>query len=85
MDEYLWESYAYLSRYYSEIEQSLPEALAYSKRAFELNENIESVQISYVDNLLQANQIVNSIGYLTFRRFFYLLFSRMHWKFSNVF
>ena len=59
LDEYLWETYAYLSRYYSEIEQSLPEALAYSKRAFELNENIESVQISYVDNLLQANQIVN--------------------------
>ena len=58
MDEYLWESYACLSRYYSEIEQSLPEALAYSKRAFELNENIESVQINYVDNLLAAEQIV---------------------------
>ena len=59
MDEYLWESYAYLSRYYKEIEQSLPEALTYSKRAFELNENIEYVQINYVDNLLQAEQIVN--------------------------
>jgi hypothetical protein len=59
LDEYLWESYAYLSRYYNEIEQSLPEALVYSKRAFELNENIESVQINYVDNLLEAEQIVN--------------------------
>ena len=64
MDDYLWESYAYLSRYYNEIEQSLPEALAYSKRAFELNENIESVQISYVDNLLQANEIVISREHL---------------------
>lgn len=63
MDDYLWESYAYLSRYYNEIQQSLPEALAYSKRAFELNENIESVQISYVDNLLQVNEIVRSKEY----------------------
>jgi len=58
LDEYLWENYANLSRYFKEIEQSLPEALAYSKRAFELNENIEDVQINYVDNLLQAEQIV---------------------------
>jgi hypothetical protein len=64
LDEYLWESYAYLSRYYNEIEQSLPEALAYSKRAFELNENIENVQINYVDNLLQAEQIVHNQKFL---------------------
>ena len=63
LDEYLWESYACLSRYYKEIEESLPEALAYSKRAFELNENIESVQINYADNLLQAEQIVNCFSY----------------------
>lgn len=62
MDEYLWENYAYLSRYFKEIEQSLPEALAYSKRAFELNENIEDVQINYVDNLLQAEQIVKFLN-----------------------
>ena len=60
LDEYLWESYACLSQYYQEIEESLPEALAYSKRAFELNENIESVQIKYVDHLLQAEQIVST-------------------------
>ncbi|CAF3398891.1 unnamed protein product [Rotaria socialis] len=64
LDEYFWESYACLSRYYNEIEQSLPEALAYSKRAFELNENIESVQITYVDNLLQAEQIYDAIEIL---------------------
>jgi hypothetical protein len=57
LDEYLWESYAYLSRYYNEIEQSLSEALVYSKHAFELNENIEYVQI---DNLLQAEQMVHN-------------------------
>ncbi|CAF0802751.1 unnamed protein product [Rotaria sordida] len=64
LDEYFWESYACLSRYYNEIEQSLPEALAYSKRAFELNENIESVQINYVDNLLQAEQIYDALEIL---------------------
>ncbi|CAF0871759.1 unnamed protein product [Rotaria sp. Silwood1] len=64
LDEYFWESYACLSRYYNEIEQSLSEALAYSKRAFELNENIESVQINYVDNLLQAEQIYDALEIL---------------------
>ncbi|CAF2392028.1 unnamed protein product [Rotaria sp. Silwood2] len=64
LDEYFWESYACLSRYYNEIEKSLSEALAYSKRAFELNENIESVQINYVDNLLQAEQIYDALEIL---------------------
>ncbi|CAF0867411.1 unnamed protein product [Adineta ricciae] len=64
LDEYLWESYACLSLYYKEIEESLPEALAYSKRAFELNENIESVQINYVDHLLQAEQIADALDVL---------------------
>ena len=41
----------------------MPEALAYAKRAFELNENIESVQINYVDHLLQAEQIVNCFSF----------------------
>lgn len=59
MDTYLWQSYAGLSQYYLEIEQSLPEALAYAKRAFDLNENIENVQITYVDLLLQAEKIVS--------------------------
>lgn len=66
LDEYLWESYACLCQYYQEIEESLPEALAYSKRAFELNENIESVQIKYVDHLLQAEQIVKTINVCIF-------------------
>ncbi|CAF3843790.1 unnamed protein product [Adineta steineri] len=64
LDEYFWESYACLSRYYNEIEQCLPKALAYSKRAFDLNENIESVQINYVDNLLQAEQISDALDIL---------------------
>lgn len=61
MDTYLWQSYAGLSQYYLEIEQSLPEALAYAKRAFDLNENIENVQITYVDLLLQAGNVVSAV------------------------
>ena len=51
-----------MSQYFLEVEESLPEALVYAKRAFELNENIENVQIRYVDLLLQAEQIVNFLN-----------------------